>query len=615
MARKKIMQMNQHLDFIPKRNFENRIFESITEYEVYCCFVKKRYEVLYIVEGDLWRGVISPGDYYRYLKNECNTYINYKASFSDGINFEKANEIFLKLPFINEIPVVNENKLVGIISNGKVKSEEEWERIQDSYRIKCARYYSKLSETILHWYNQNGISFYLLTYPSYEDIHFDVKELGTKRNYANGMTGFLNMSESEKQSFFGPTYFKGMAEEFAEDFNKIRSCEKEGKKILEDMSSKYINIIDGHRYIKNKPVNARHKLYIMGPCAAFGAYVNDDQTIGYYLQELVNCNGFDYEVIISANIGSFDLSPLFCESMGNGDIVIFFALHPEAIMSFNNSLQVNIINIQEAFIHEENIEGKLFNGLLHHNYIINRNIADCIFQHIKLFKDLPEPQRRTYQNYFIPYEIIESIKDLKYETKVKTDCQKNIGAIVMNCNPFTYGHKFLIEKAMRQVETLFIFVVEEDKSVFKFVDRLEMVKKGVEDLEGEIYVLPSGKYIISNTTFSQYFDKEKKIEMVNNMDYDVRIFGEVVAKEFGINKRFAGDEPNDIVTSQYNETMKRILPQYGIEFVEVPRKKIDKDEIISATKVRQLIQEEKWEDVKKYVPISTINIIRKKKEV
>ena len=36
----------------------------------------------------------------------------------------------------------------------------------------------------------------------------------------------------------------------------------------------------------------------------------------------------------------------------------------------------------------------------------------------------------------------------------------------MNCNPFTLGHKYIVEKAARENDNVIIFVVEEDKSSF-----------------------------------------------------------------------------------------------------------------------------------------------------
>ena len=36
----------------------------------------------------------------------------------------------------------------------------------------------------------------------------------------------------------------------------------------------------------------------------------------------------------------------------------------------------------------------------------------------------------------------------------------------MNCNPFTKGHKYLIEKASKENDVVHLFILTEDKSEF-----------------------------------------------------------------------------------------------------------------------------------------------------
>ena len=56
--------------------------------------------------------------------------------------------------------------------------------------------------------------------------------------------------------------------------------------------------------------------------------------------------------------------------------------------------------------------------------------------------------------------------------------------------------------------------------------------------------------------------------------------------------------------------MERILPKYGMRFVEIPRLKVQgREEQINATKVRCLIKEKNVKELKNYVPDSTLNII------
>jgi [citrate (pro-3S)-lyase] ligase len=191
----------------------------------------------------------------------------------------------------------------------------------------------------------------------------------------------------------------------------------------------------------------------------------------------------------------------------------------------------------------------------------------------------------------------------------KVDGDKKIGSIVMNCNPFTFGHRYLIETAYKNVDHLFIFVVEEDKSFFNFEDRMQMIKNVVADLE-HITVLPSGRYIISTETLPGYFIKDALQNVKLDASKDLDIFGNIIAKSLNISVRFAGEEPIDAFTRQYNETMKRMLPERGVEFIEIPRV-CKGDSVISASRVRKLMKEKKHEEIRKLVPMTTYDYLEK----
>lgn len=177
----------------------------------------------------------------------------------------------------------------------------------------------------------------------------------------------------------------------------------------------------------------------------------------------------------------------------------------------------------------------------------------------------------------------------------------------MNCNPFTLGHQYLIETAAVLVQHLYIFVVEEDKSIFPFEDRIELVCKGTAHIKN-VTVLPSGRYIISSLTFSDYFNKSVMQDVVIDTSMDVELFATRIAPVLNIKVRFAGEEPLDRITRQYNETMGTILPKYGIRFIEIPRK-IFGDGVISASRVRKLLECDQFEEIKSIVPSSTYNYL------
>ena len=203
--------------------------------------------------------------------------------------------------------------------------------------------------------------------------------------------------------------------------------------------------------------------------------------------------------------------------------------------------------------------------------------------------------------------------EFKAYQKYISEHKQRIGGIVMNCNPFTLGHRYLIETAATQCDKLYIFVVEEDKSIFPFKDRLELVKKGVSDLSN-VTVLQSGNFIISALTFPGYFNKSVNNNVSVDTSDDLTLFAKHIAKTLGINVRFAGEEPLDNITRQYNETMREILPKYDIEFVEIPRKEMG-DAVISASRVRKLLNEKKFEEISQIVPITTLEYLKQNFEM
>lgn len=180
---------------------------------------------------------------------------------------------------------------------------------------------------------------------------------------------------------------------------------------------------------------------------------------------------------------------------------------------------------------------------------------------------------------------------------------KIISSIVMNCNPFTKGHKYLIEKAASESDFVHVFIVWEDKSIFPANIRYNLVKEGIKHLSNVI--IHKGKdYIISSSTFPSYFLKESSDIVRIHAELDITIFAKHIAPPLGINRRYVGEEPYCLVTREYNEVMKEELPKFNIDLVEVPRIKTD-NTAISASRVREIIKAGDLELLKNIVPNST----------
>ncbi len=185
-----------------------------------------------------------------------------------------------------------------------------------------------------------------------------------------------------------------------------------------------------------------------------------------------------------------------------------------------------------------------------------------------------------------------------------------VGAIVMNANPFTLGHRYLVENAANKCDTLYVFTVSEDKSLFSADDRIEMVRLGTADIEN-VTVLPTGPYLVSSATFPTYFLKEReKVSEVQCL-LDVEIFKKYFVPKFSINCRFLGTEPLSQATNQYNQALKSGLRDSGIEVFEIPRLEIN-GTVVSASFVRELLESGQTDKVKALVPSTTFEYLKTK---
>lgn len=205
---------------------------------------------------------------------------------------------------------------------------------------------------------------------------------------------------------------------------------------------------------------------------------------------------------------------------------------------------------------------------------------------------------------------MENVKDGigKYVRSLyRPECRGNVGAIVANCNPFTNGHRYLIETAAAQCSVLHLFVLSEDKSLFPAQVRYQLVEQGIAGLPN-VVLHPSSQYLISSAVFPTYFMKDKAKAEEANCELDLHIFCQYFAKELGIVKRFVGTEPFCRVTGAYNKAMEKILPQYGIELIEIQRKTQDGVEI-SASQVRQCMKDGNYSQIEKLVPKTTLDYI------
>lgn len=186
-----------------------------------------------------------------------------------------------------------------------------------------------------------------------------------------------------------------------------------------------------------------------------------------------------------------------------------------------------------------------------------------------------------------------------------TTTMQPTGCIVMNCNPFTLGHRYLVESASRMVEHLFVIVVREDRSAFSYQERKAMVAAGTADLKN-VTVCDGSEYAISNTTFPTYFLKRLSDATDTQILLDLDLFRRHIAPALGAEVRFVGTEPTDELTRRYNELMMESLGKDHV--VEIPRLE-NGGVAVSASRVRRAMDSNSLKEAAQLVPPTTLPYI------
>lgn len=179
---------------------------------------------------------------------------------------------------------------------------------------------------------------------------------------------------------------------------------------------------------------------------------------------------------------------------------------------------------------------------------------------------------------------------------------QRIAAVVMNANPFTLGHRYLIQQAARENDVVHLFLLSQEAGPIPHQVRRMLVEKGIADLP-TVILHETGPYMISSATFPSYFLKDSDQVIRAQAALDLAVFGKIAAC-LNIGHRYVGQEPASHVTALYNETMLRKLPEMGIVCHVIPRLERD-GQVVSASTVRQRIQQGQVEAIADLVPPET----------
>lgn len=484
---------------------------------------------------------------------------------------------------------------------------------------------------LLHNCKKGNLRFYIVSVPTAENVWNVTNEERKRIHQGKIWKTYLEDKEENSEVLEEVLDIEGDKDKFIEScLNLPPVIVKNGLCYEREHTSEYVNVINGNRLTVGGQENLKSHIYLAGNSYVFGLLVDDGHTVASHLQRIV-CGMPDYSDYKVVNEGIRgtpfyeSLRRLNHDALRDEDIIVLFVVLKNFFYELEEDAAKNILygikiyHLEDVFntLNRKKIKSYFLESPVHPNSFGYEKAAEYLMRifkekYIDLWKnDIQSDYEQVYEKQELFDGKYEELK--RYLGELRRHRMKGSGikgAVVMNCNPLTYGHQHLIKYAVEKVEHLYIFVVQEDRSVFSFEERFAMVQACAAEYSN-ITVLPSGQFIISAFTFPEYFTKQmENPETIIDTSNDVIIFGKYVAPVLDITVRFAGEEPEDFITAKYNAAMKELLPEYGVSFVEIPRYSKKGLGVISGTKVRDALQKNLSREVKKLVPETTYQILK-----
>jgi [citrate (pro-3S)-lyase] ligase len=178
------------------------------------------------------------------------------------------------------------------------------------------------------------------------------------------------------------------------------------------------------------------------------------------------------------------------------------------------------------------------------------------------------------------------------------------GAVVVNADPFSLGHQYLIEHASTLMSTVYVLVPSEGRFVLPLPARLELARRGTAHLPN-VVVTDTGPYLLSSATFPGYFLKPGDQPDQIQLEIDVDLFGQHIAPMFHIRTRLVGTEPLDPTTRSYTQTLRQRLGRWDVRLVEIERKRLG-EHWINTRYVNHALARGDWRQVEACVPPTTL---------
>ncbi|UTT86085.1 citrate lyase ligase [Vibrio pelagius] len=451
----------------------------------------------------------------------------------------------------------------------------------------------------------------------------------SEKNLINNQDMYVKDRPSWSKGLLAPEYIQNMYSKDNEYISKVYESSlpilRSTKVALKDFNNGVSSVRNGHRTTTSQPSEPQSRLLMFGSSTTYGLGSSDENTIPSLIQRELKSRFPHVKVENHGVLGMnflLAINNILQTEIHSGDSVVLF--------DFDEFRDVSCVEVNNIDLNKIDRKDDLFIDLTKHqchfsprgNEVISKIMCEDF-----LFDVIGNVLNRD-ENYYIDNEISSVLENFKYflykhTAKSFENCEMksylslldsyvpevglNVGSVAVNCNPITKGHLHLLEYASRNVDKLFIFVIEEDKSFFRFEDRLHLVEESTKHLDN-VTVLRGGKFICTELTYPDYFDKDTT-EAKADASMEAWFFCEYIAKKLNIRKIFLGDEPKCMITRQYNEKMQELLPEYGIEVDIIDRISTNGD-VISASKVRKLLEVGDFAGIAQIVPEPTLQFLQ-----
>jgi len=438
------------------------------------------------------------------------------------------------------------------------------------------------------------------------------KDLSTHNNECEMFFDEYNKKMFRKVIYDNKDLYEKCFDDFSSDYiDKICACDPDliqnnNYFCMEDYESDFMNIKDGVRKTANQIDDNNHNIFVFGNSTTFGYYVADNETIASFLQKYVapyKYNVYNYATINDTllNIYNRVINTGICDN----DIVVIGI--PKGFLGKDAFLFPHVDTTDGFYIHteKENLIDRAHLTAYCHDWI-----AEMIFNNIKKDIDCFDVKDETVES-----QVKMLISDFRRECEMFDDSLQ-VGASVMSCNPFTSGHRHLVEIGSKMFDYFVVFLMQEGMNlVFDKAECENLVRVGVEDLDNVI-VVPMSDMFTYQTFWPEYNDVALR-HSKNYIGLNTYNLLNVVGKAFkrlNIKHFLCGIETDDNITRQHIVQAKTVFPQNDINVICIPRKQMKNNKLsISGTECRKMLAQGEYDKLNGFLQPQIVDYIRENK--